>query len=118
MQKRTNKQTEAHRKHQNYLVEILKHARAFKDFHAKVRNRCHALAKGCVLHASSAEREEQAKAEKLERERMQLLQSSDEAGYRALIDKKKHKRLAYLLDKTDEAMRNLMVRFLLLLHLV
>lgn len=36
-----------------------------------------------------------------------LLQAEDEEGYRKLIDQKKDKRLAYLLQQTDEYVANL-----------
>ena len=43
-----------------------------------------------------------------EKQRMALLMAEDEEGYRALIDKEKNKRLAYLLDQTDKYMQELM----------
>lgn len=36
-----------------------------------------------------------------------ILQAEDEEGYRKLIDQKKDKRLAYLLQQTDEYVANL-----------
>ena len=45
---------------------------------------------------------------KLYRERSFMTsQAEDEEGYRKLIDEKKDKRLAYLLDQTDEYIRNI-----------
>ena len=40
--------------------------------------------------------------ERLEKERMRRLMAEDEEGYRKLIDKKKDKRLAHLLEQTDQ----------------
>ncbi|NXT26696.1 SMCA4 protein, partial [Syrrhaptes paradoxus] len=42
-----------------------------------------------------------------ERKRRQKHQAEDEEGYRKLIDQKKDKRLAYLLQQTDEYVANL-----------
>ena len=42
------------------------------------------------------------KQERLEKERMRRLMAEDEEGYRKLIDKKKDKRLAHLLEQTDQ----------------
>lgn len=38
---------------------------------------------------------------------LRLIQAEDEEGYRKLIDQKKDKRLAYLLQQTDEYVANL-----------
>lgn len=41
------------------------------------------------------------------RHNLAVLQAEDEEGYRKLIDQKKDKRLAYLLQQTDEYVANL-----------
>uniref|UniRef100_UPI003BEF4CAB Probable global transcription activator SNF2L2 n=1 Tax=Homo sapiens TaxID=9606 RepID=UPI003BEF4CAB len=45
--------------------------------------------------------------ERIEKERMRRLMAEDEEGYRKLIDQKKDRRLAYLLQQTDEYVANL-----------
>ena len=50
----------------------------------------------------------QQKEQREERERLARLRMNDEEGYRKLINKEKHGRLAQLLDKTDEYMSQMM----------
>lgn len=51
---------------------------------------------------SNTEARQKREQERLEKERMRRLMAEDEEGYRKLIDKKKDRRLAYLLEQTDE----------------
>lgn len=59
-----------------------------------------------TYHANT-EREQKKENERIEKERMRRLMAEDEEGYRKLIDQKKDKRLAYLLQQTDEYVANL-----------
>ena len=52
--------------------------------------------------SSNTEARQKREQERLEKERMRRLMAEDEEGYRKLIDKKKDRRLAYLLEQTDE----------------
>jgi hypothetical protein len=89
-------------KHVDYLQSILAHGRKFRDFHRDRRAAFNNVARAVLQMQNSAEREAQREADRQEKERMRKLMEEDEAGYRALIDKRKHSRLAYLLEKTDE----------------
>ena len=60
-----------------------------------------------MLHHANAEREQKKEQERIEKERMRRLMAEDEEGYRKLIDQKKDKRLAFLLQQTDEYIVNL-----------
>jgi len=60
-----------------------------------------------LLHHANAEREQKKEQERIEKERMRRLMAEDEEGYRILIDQKKDKRLAFLLQQTDEYIVNL-----------
>jgi len=60
-----------------------------------------------LLHHANAEREQKKEQERIEKERMRRLMAEDEEGYRKLIDQKKDKRLAFLLQQTDEYIVNL-----------
>ena len=60
-----------------------------------------------MLHHANAEREQKKEQERIEKERMRRLMNEDEEGYRKLIDQKKDKRLAFLLQQTDEYILNL-----------
>ena len=60
-----------------------------------------------MLHHANAEREQKKEQERIEKERMRRLMAEDEEGYRKLIDQKKDKRLAFLLQQTDEYIANL-----------
>ncbi len=59
------------------------------------------------MHHANAEREQKKEQERIEKERMRRLMAEDEEGYRKLIDQKKDKRLAFLLQQTDEYIANL-----------
>lgn len=63
--------------------------------------------KAVMLHHANAEREQKKEQERIEKERMRRLMAEDEEGYRKLIDQKKDKRLAFLLQQTDEYIANL-----------
>eukprot|EP00038_Savillea_parva_P008839 m.179528 g.179528 ORF g.179528 m.179528 type:complete len:1421 (+) comp14782_c0_seq1:117-4379(+) len=106
-----NREFEAARKKEeanNRLASIVRHARDFWAFHQNVRQMrsqiTRAMDQAIIQRDKSSDRE----AELAEKERMRLLMAEDEEGYRKLIDKKKHKRLAYLLEKTDEFMAGMM----------
>jgi len=60
-----------------------------------------------MLYHANAEREQKKEQERIEKERMRRLMAEDEEGYRKLIDQKKDKRLAFLLQQTDEYIANL-----------
>ena len=63
--------------------------------------------KAVILYHANAEREQKKEQERIEKERMRRLMAEDEEGYRKLIDQKKDKRLAFLLQQTDEYIANL-----------
>ena len=65
------------------------------------------LNKAVLLYHANAEREQKKEQERIEKERMRRLMAEDEEGYRKLIDQKKDKRLAFLLQQTDEYIANL-----------
>lgn len=86
---------------------MLAHAKDFKDFHRSTSNKLTKLNKAIMLWHANTEREQKKEQERIEKERMRLLQAEDEEGYRKLIDEKKDKRLAYLLQQTDEYVESL-----------
>ena len=89
-------------KHQEFLNAILAHSKEFKEFHRTGQSRTSKVNKNVMAYHNNAEREEQKRQERLEKERMRLLMAEDEEGYKKLIDEKKDKRLAHLLQQTDE----------------
>eukprot|EP00126_Sphaerothecum_destruens_P000053 Sdes_comp10072_c0_seq1m1666 len=89
-------------KHQEYLNNILQHGRDFKEFHRSISGKVNRSAKAVVQFHMNREKELKKKEEQMEKERMKRLMAEDEEGYRKLLDKEKDKRLAYLLDQTDE----------------
>ena len=118
---------------QEYLNSILQHAKDFKEYHRSVTGKIQKLTKAVATYHANTEREQKKENERIEKERMRrlmvgrgppggcggcggcrgwvtprlLLQAEDEEGYRKLIDQKKDKRLAYLLQQTDEYVANL-----------
>jgi SWI/SNF-related matrix-associated actin-dependent regulator of chromatin subfamily A protein 2/4 len=89
-------------KHQDYLSSIIQHAREFKEYHRSNQNRVAKINKAVMNHLATIEREKRKEEEKREKERLKRLMAEDEEGYRKLIDQQKDKRLAYLLQQTDE----------------
>ncbi|NXT32724.1 SMCA4 protein, partial [Pelecanoides urinatrix] len=90
-----------------YLNSILQHAKDFKEYHRSVTGKIQKLTKAVATYHANTEREQKKENERIEKERMRRLMAEDEEGYRKLIDQKKDKRLAYLLQQTDEYVANL-----------
>uniref|UniRef100_A0A8C4PXU8 Uncharacterized protein n=1 Tax=Eptatretus burgeri TaxID=7764 RepID=A0A8C4PXU8_EPTBU len=101
-QQKMEQERRRRQKHQEYLSSILQHAKEFKEFHRGVAGRVQRLSKAVASHHANTEREQKKENERIEKERMRRLMAEDEEGYRKLIDQKKDKRLAYLLQQTDE----------------
>lgn len=94
-------------KHQEYLTAVLQHGKDLKEFHRNNQAKIVRINKAVMLHHANAEREQKKEQERIEKERMRRLMAEDEEGYRKLIDQKKDKRLAFLLQQTDEYIANL-----------
>lgn len=94
--------------HQTYLHAVIQHSHAFRQAkEAKIMGAAR-VARMVAVHLVNKAKDKVRAQEQDEIDRMKLLMEQDEAGYRALIDKKKHKRLAFLLEKTDEFMEDMM----------
>ncbi|XP_056642766.1 ATP-dependent helicase brm-like [Diorhabda sublineata] len=94
-------------KNQEFLNNVLTHAKEFKEFHRQNQTKISKLNKAIMTYHANAEREQKKEQERREKERMKKLMAEDEEGYRQLIDQKKDKRLAFLLSQTDEYISNL-----------
>eukprot|EP01135_Chromosphaera_perkinsii_P003614 Nk52_evm23s249 gene=Nk52_evmTU23s249 len=101
-QQRLEQEKRRRAKHQEYLNSILNHAKEFKEFHRNISSKTSKIAKGVTQYHVNREKEQKKKEEQMEKERLKRLMAEDEEGYRKLLDKEKDKRLAYLLDQTDE----------------
>uniref|UniRef100_A0A8C5AKB5 SWI/SNF related BAF chromatin remodeling complex subunit ATPase 2 n=1 Tax=Gadus morhua TaxID=8049 RepID=A0A8C5AKB5_GADMO len=106
-QQKIEQERKRRQKHQEYLNSILQHAKDFKEFHRSVSGKVLKLTKAIATWHTNTEREQNKEKERIEKERMRRLMAEDEEGYRKLIDQKKDKRLAYLLQQTDEYVANL-----------
>uniref|UniRef100_A0A663NF31 SWI/SNF related, matrix associated, actin dependent regulator of chromatin, subfamily a, member 4 n=1 Tax=Athene cunicularia TaxID=194338 RepID=A0A663NF31_ATHCN len=133
-QQKIEQERKRRQKHQEYLNSILQHAKDFKEYHRSVTGKIQKLTKAVATYHANTEREQKKENERIEKERMRRLmvsgeracgprvmctrgdvavltllppQAEDEEGYRKLIDQKKDKRLAYLLQQTDEYVANL-----------
>uniref|UniRef100_A0A8C5P8Q5 SWI/SNF related BAF chromatin remodeling complex subunit ATPase 4 n=1 Tax=Leptobrachium leishanense TaxID=445787 RepID=A0A8C5P8Q5_9ANUR len=106
-QQKVEQERKRRQKHQEYLNSILQHAKDFKEFHRSVTGKIQKLTKAVATYHANTEREQKKENERIEKERMRRLMAEDEEGYRKLIDQKKDKRLAYLLQQTDEYVANL-----------
>nr|XP_023998092.1 probable global transcription activator SNF2L2 [Salvelinus alpinus] len=102
-----NRESIRRQKHQEYLNSILQHAKDFKDYHRSITAKMQKQNKAITTWHTNTEREQKKETERIEKERMSRLMAEDEEGYRKLIDQKKDKRLAYLLQQTDEYVANL-----------
>ncbi|KAM3867802.1 putative global transcription activator SNF2L2 isoform 3-T3 [Diretmus argenteus] len=106
-QQKIEQERKRRQKHQEYLNSILQHAKDFKEYHRSVSGKMQKLTKAIATWHTNTEREQKKETERIEKERMRRLMAEDEEGYRKLIDQKKDKRLAYLLQQTDEYVANL-----------
>ncbi|KAM9743321.1 putative global transcription activator SNF2L2 isoform 1-T1 [Menidia menidia] len=106
-QQKLEQEKKRRQKHQEYLNSILQHAKDFKEFHRSVSAKTQKLTRAVATWHTNTEREQKKETERIEKERMRRLMAEDEEGYRKLIDQKKDKRLAYLLQQTDEYVANL-----------
>ncbi|XP_074052611.1 putative global transcription activator SNF2L2 isoform X3 [Macrotis lagotis] len=106
-QQKIEQERKRRQKHQEYLNSILQHAKDFKEYHRSVAGKIQKLSKAVATWHANTEREQKKETERIEKERMRRLMAEDEEGYRKLIDQKKDRRLAYLLQQTDEYVANL-----------
>ncbi|KAM9360220.1 putative global transcription activator SNF2L2 [Symphorus nematophorus] len=106
-QQKLEQEKKRRQKHQEYLNSILQHAKDFKEYHRSVSGKIQKLTRAVANWHTNTEREQKKETERIEKERMRRLMAEDEEGYRKLIDQKKDKRLAYLLQQTDEYVANL-----------
>ncbi|XP_028830250.1 transcription activator BRG1 isoform X2 [Denticeps clupeoides] len=106
-QQKIEQERKRRQKHQEYLNSILQHAKDFKEYHRSITGKIQKLTKAVATYHTNTEREQKKENERIEKERMRRLMAEDEEGYRKLIDQKKDKRLAYLLQQTDEYVASL-----------
>ncbi|XP_075594964.1 SWI/SNF-related matrix-associated actin-dependent regulator of chromatin subfamily A member 2 isoform X2 [Balearica regulorum gibbericeps] len=106
-QQKIEQERKRRQKHQEYLNSILQHAKDFKEYHRSVSGKIQKISKAVATWHANTEREQKKETERIEKERMRRLMAEDEEGYRKLIDQKKDRRLAYLLQQTDEYVANL-----------
>uniref|UniRef100_A0A668A4Y7 SWI/SNF related BAF chromatin remodeling complex subunit ATPase 4a n=1 Tax=Myripristis murdjan TaxID=586833 RepID=A0A668A4Y7_9TELE len=106
-QQKIEQERKRRQKHQEYLNSILQHAKDFKEYHRSITGKIQKATKAVATYHANTEREQKKENERIEKERMRRLMAEDEEGYRKLIDQKKDKRLAYLLQQTDEYVANL-----------
>ncbi|XP_061606190.1 SWI/SNF related, matrix associated, actin dependent regulator of chromatin, subfamily a, member 4a isoform X3 [Phyllopteryx taeniolatus] len=106
-QQKIEQERKRRQKHQEYLNSILQHAKDFKEYHRSITAKIQKATKAITTYHANTEREQKKENERIEKERMRRLMAEDEEGYRKLIDQKKDKRLAYLLQQTDEYVANL-----------
>lgn len=106
-QQKIEQERKRRQKHQEYLNSILQHAKDFKEYHRSITGKMQKVTKAVATYHANTEREQKKENERIEKERMRRLMAEDEEGYRKLIDQKKDKRLAYLLQQTDEYVANL-----------
>jgi SWI/SNF-related matrix-associated actin-dependent regulator of chromatin subfamily A protein 2/4 len=106
-QQKLEQERKRRQKHQEFLSSVLQHARDFKEYHRLNIGKMSKLAKAVMNHHATLEREQKKEQERIEKERMRRLMAEDEEGYRKLIDKEKDRRLAYLLQQTDEYIESL-----------
>ncbi|KAL3062457.1 hypothetical protein OYC64_002293 [Pagothenia borchgrevinki] len=106
-QQKLEQEKKRRQKHQEYLNSILQHAKDFKEYHRSISGKMQKVTRSIATWHTNTEREQKKETERIEKERMRRLMAEDEEGYRKLIDQKKDKRLAYLLQQTDEYVANL-----------
>ncbi|KOX75547.1 ATP-dependent helicase brm [Melipona quadrifasciata] len=93
--------------HQEFINSVLQHGKDFKEHYRNNMVKLAKLNKAVLAYHTIDEKEQKKEQERIEKERMRRLMAEDEEGYRKLIDRKKDKRLAFLLSQTDEYIGNL-----------
>eukprot|EP00037_Helgoeca_nana_P021334 m.215082 g.215082 ORF g.215082 m.215082 type:complete len:717 (+) comp25608_c0_seq2:217-2367(+) len=96
------------REETRWLTHLMDHRKLFFDFHREVSASRQRTANSVIALLEKQARDSQRSENREEKERLAALRMNDEDGYRALIDTKKHGRLAHLLDTTDEYMSKMM----------
>ncbi len=107
-QQKQEQERKRRQKHQEFLNAVLQHGKELREFHKNNQVKIGKLNKAVIAWHVNAEKEKAKEQERIEKERMRRLLAEDEEGYRKLIDEKKDKRLAYLLQQTDDYIANLM----------
>ncbi|KAL7668178.1 hypothetical protein ACOME3_008892 [Neoechinorhynchus agilis] len=106
-QRMIEEQSKKKQRESEFISLLTQHAKQYRDYHKRVVAITGKLSKAILTWHTNTEREQKREQERLERERMRRLMAEDEEGYRRLIDEKKDKRLAYLLQQTDSYVETL-----------
>uniref|UniRef100_A0A8C0BVU6 SWI/SNF related, matrix associated, actin dependent regulator of chromatin, subfamily a, member 2 n=1 Tax=Buteo japonicus TaxID=224669 RepID=A0A8C0BVU6_9AVES len=126
-QQKIEQERKRRQKHQEYLNSILQHAKDFKEYHRSVAGKIQKLSKAVATWHANTEREQKKETERIEKERMrrlmvrkiikykndkklrnkELVGFSLEAFLSWLMSIRYYRRLAYLLQQTDEYVANL-----------
>ncbi|XP_065904965.1 transcription activator BRG1-like isoform X2 [Dysidea avara] len=106
-QQKYDQERKRRQRHQEYINSILQHSRDFKEYHRNNMQRINKLNRTVMSYHATRESKRQKEQERIEKERIKRLMAEDEEGYRKLIDQQKDRRLAYLLQQTDEYIASL-----------
>ncbi|CAO3608853.1 unnamed protein product [Cunninghamella blakesleeana] len=106
-QQRLNREHREKQKHMDYLQSICDHGRNLVLQHNEYNAKQAKLGRAVLQFHIHVEKEEQKKAERISKERIQALKNDDEEAYMKLIDQAKDTRLTQLLKQTGEFLSSL-----------
>lgn len=106
-QKNTQVETEAHKKHMEYINGIADHAGQVLSGEKIKKDRRVGFGKSILNAHTTIEKDEQKRAERTAKQRLQALRANDEEAYIKLLDQTKDTRITHLLRQTNSFLDSL-----------
>ncbi len=100
-QQRDARDVREKKKHSDYITTVLNHSREVNIAATNQRQKMQKLGRITLSQHQIVEKEEQKRAEKTAKQRLQALKSNDEEAYLKLLDHAKDTRITQLLKQTD-----------------
>ena len=90
-----------------FIEAVLQHRKAFFEFHSQKNQASKKVHRQVAQFHSNKEKQEQKRKEREAKERLRLLKVGNEDAYRKHVEETKNKRLAKLLEQTDDCLLRL-----------
>ncbi|KAK9470896.1 SNF2 family N-terminal domain-containing protein [Dipodascopsis tothii] len=106
-QQRMEREKREHQKHVDYLMGVCAHGNEVINSGRIKRSKAQRLGKAVMGFHAHTEREEQRRAERTAKQRLQALKANDEEAYMKLLDQTKDTRITHLLRQTNAFLNSL-----------
>ena len=90
-----------------FIEAVLQHRKLFMEFHSQKNQQSKKVHRQVQQFHSNKEKQEQKRKEREAKERLRLLKVGNEDAYRKHVEETKNKRLAKLLEQTDDCLLRL-----------